>query len=374
MRKLYAVLSFMLFLTLLASPALADTAYTVKKGDTLRKVARKFNTTPSEIKRSNGLKSDKLSAGMKLDIPEGKAGKKKDTAKKAAASRNVSAEKSPADGSAARYTVRKGDTLRTIARKHSLTVNELKRLNSLDRGRIRVGQQLVVKSAEPGTYTVKKGDNLKKLAKKFRMSVDELKELNNIKDKPLRPGQKILVAKKAQAAKEDSSVLGISYDKRLAPVISSEKIAEVRELSRADEVLSELSMKERLILFAKKMLHLPYRFGGTGAFGLDCSAYVQKVYGFVGTNLPRSAREQFQVGEAVEKKDLLTGDLVFFKTYASFPSHVGIYLGNNLFIHASSLSKKITIDSLESPYYFSRFVGAKRLIPEEDLEADEEEN
>ncbi|MBI5212938.1 MAG: C40 family peptidase, partial [Nitrospirae bacterium] len=58
-------------------------------------------------------------------------------------------------------------------------------------------------------------------------------------------------------------------------------------------------------------------------------------------------------------------------TYASFPSHVGIYLGNNLFIHASSRSKKITIDSLENPYYFKRFIGAKRLIEEEEIKISE---
>jgi len=89
------------------------------------------------------------------------------------------------------------------------------------------------------------------------------------------------------------------------------------------------------------------------------------VYSFIGQNIPRSAREQFNIGESVDKDDLATGDLVFFRTYASFPSHVGIYLGNNLFIHASSLSKKITIDSLESPYYFRRFIGAKRIIPDD---------
>jgi peptidoglycan endopeptidase LytE len=64
------------------------------------------------------------------------------------------------------------------------------------------------------------------------------------------------------------------------------------------------------------------------------------------------------------------GDLVFFKTYASFPSHVGIYLGNNLFIHASSRSRKVTIDSLETPYYFKRFIGAKRFIELKDIQED----
>ena len=121
------------------------------------------------------------------------------------------------------------------------------------------------------------------------------------------------------------------------------------------------------------MLHLPYKFGGTGSIGLDCSAYVQKVYSLAGFTIPRSAREQFQVGDLVDKKELSIGDLVFFRTYASFPSHVGIYLGNNLFIHASSLSKKVTIDSLEAPYYFRRFIGAKRIAQPEDQEAEDDD-
>jgi cell wall-associated NlpC family hydrolase len=114
------------------------------------------------------------------------------------------------------------------------------------------------------------------------------------------------------------------------------------------------------MLFAKKMLNLPYKFGGNGIFGLDCSSFVQKVYGFVGQPLPRSAREQFKVGEEINKAELQSGDLLFFRTYASFPSHVGIYIGNNMFIHASSRAKKVQIDNLDTPYYVKRFIGAKR--------------
>jgi len=124
-------------------------------------------------------------------------------------------------------------------------------------------------------------------------------------------------------------------------------------------------MKDRIILFAKKLLNIPYRFGGSSLLGIDCSAYVQKVYGLLGIDLPRSAQEQFHLGETIDKDDLSIGDLVFFKTYASFPSHVGIYLGNDLFIHASSKNRKVTIDSLSSPYYLKRFIGATRLIAEE---------
>jgi peptidoglycan endopeptidase LytE len=112
------------------------------------------------------------------------------------------------------------------------------------------------------------------------------------------------------------------------------------------------------------MLDVPYRFGGTTLWGLDCSGFVQKTFSFLKLDLPRSAREQFREGEKVAKADLIAGDLVFFRTYAKYPSHVGIYLGDNRFIHASSRDRKVTIDSLDEPYYKEHFLGAKRLLSE----------
>lgn len=145
-------------------------------------------------------------------------------------------------------------------------------------------------------------------------------------------------------------------------IISQSSPGSETEAASPSRELSDMSMQERLVLFAKKLLDIPYRFGGNSLLGIDCSAYVQKVYNVIGVSLPRSAREQFTEGDPVDMEELSIGDLVFFKTYASFPSHVGIYLGNSLFIHASSRSKKVTIDSLDTPYYFKRFIGAKRVI------------
>jgi cell wall-associated NlpC family hydrolase len=127
---------------------------------------------------------------------------------------------------------------------------------------------------------------------------------------------------------------------------------------------------DRVIRIAKLMLDLPYRFGGTSLTGIDCSGYVQKVFGFLNLPLPRTAREQFAKGEKIEKDELATGDLVFFKTYARFPSHVGIYLGDNKFIHASSGDHKVKIDSLDTPYFLRRYIGARRLVndPKDDEE------
>ena len=113
------------------------------------------------------------------------------------------------------------------------------------------------------------------------------------------------------------------------------------------------------------MLNVPYRFGGSSLRGIDCSAYVQRVFGLLDVQLPRTAREQYAVGARIGRDEIQIGDLVFFRTYASFPSHVGIYLGENLFIHASSMVRKVSIDSMDLPYYRKRFIGARRLVADD---------
>ena len=124
------------------------------------------------------------------------------------------------------------------------------------------------------------------------------------------------------------------------------------------------SIKDRLLRVARRMLEVPYRYGGTTLWGLDCSGFVQKAFAFLDLELPHSARAQFREGIKVSKAELAAGDLVFFRTHAKYPSHVGIYLGDNRFIHASGHDRKVTIDSLDKPYYAKHYMGAKRLLAE----------
>jgi cell wall-associated NlpC family hydrolase len=104
-----------------------------------------------------------------------------------------------------------------------------------------------------------------------------------------------------------------------------------------------------------------YRFGGNSRTALDCSSFVQQVFREQKISLPRTAREQFYVGAEVMRGDLRKGDLVFFQTYAAFPSHVGIYLGNRKMIHASSRDHRVVISTMDTPYYVSRYLGARRI-------------
>ncbi|MGD6842998.1 S-layer homology domain-containing protein [Bacillus infantis] len=118
----------------------------------------------------------------------------------------------------------------------------------------------------------------------------------------------------------------------------------------------------QLIPLSKLYIGIPYQFGGTSAVGFDCSGYVQFIYKKLGINIPRTTADQFKYGKAVEKKDLRVGDLVFFETYQPGASHVGIYLGNEQFINAST-SKGVVISNINDPYYWGpRYVGAKRVL------------
>ncbi len=105
-----------------------------------------------------------------------------------------------------------------------------------------------------------------------------------------------------------------------------------------------------------------YRFGGQTPRGFDCSGFVRFMYDKVfNMHLPRSSREMSAIGNKVSKNDLQPGDLVFFQTRGKRINHVGIFIGNDTFVH-SSLSKGITEDQLKLNYFEKRFAGAVRLL------------
>ncbi|MFO7875038.1 MAG: NlpC/P60 family protein [Desulfovermiculus sp.] len=123
-------------------------------------------------------------------------------------------------------------------------------------------------------------------------------------------------------------------------------------------------LREKLVQTAKDFIGLPYQWGGTRAEeGFDCSGLTMAVYRLNGLDLPRTSRDQFGAGTAINRNTLTKGDLVFFAPSASQKvSHVGVYAGNDRFIHAPSRGKTVRISSLKSPYYQNSFAGARTYL------------
>lgn len=113
-----------------------------------------------------------------------------------------------------------------------------------------------------------------------------------------------------------------------------------------------------------------YKYGGNTTSGFDCSGFVRYIFDKMGYELPRRSADQASEGTKVAKDDLVAGDLVFFDTSGSNDgdiTHVGIYVGDGKFAHAST-SKGVIIDSLDSSYYKPRYVTARQILSDEDYE------
>ena len=123
-----------------------------------------------------------------------------------------------------------------------------------------------------------------------------------------------------------------------------------------------IGVRNQIVSEAKKYIAVPYSWGGSTPAGFDCSGFVQYVFNQCGITVPRTTELQVQVGNYIAKSKLQLGDLVFLQnTYRAGVSHVGIYIGNNQMIHASS-SKGVTISNLASSYYVEHYHSARQLI------------
>lgn len=329
----------------------------VKKGETLSSIARRYNTTVDEIKKLNNLKSSDIQVKQKLVV------------KKTEEVKTAKASDTGGNYNTVYYTVKKGDTLEKISKKYGVSIASIKQTNNIKGSLIKVGQTLKIKvpykppavpevttpqpivgtSTEKIYYKVKKGDTLESIAQQYGITPEQLKECNLISDDNIKEGITIVIPS----------------------LPSVEKTTSLGEQNNTDtEIVKEVKTLRDIILKESfNFLNMPYRLGGTGKSSIDCSTLVRRVYEKVGIKLPNTSSQQFKEGKPVKKEEIEEGDLVFFYRRGSGGSigHVGIYIGDNLFIHASSNEKKVTIASLENSYFRRNFAGARRLLPSKSL-------
>lgn len=159
------------------------------------------------------------------------------------------------------------------------------------------------------------------------------------------------------AIKDFQTLNGMKADGLIGPATFMALMGrDMPEISRGSSYVSR-----RIISNAMQYIGVPYVFGGTTPYGFDCSGYVQFIFAQAGISLPRTADAQYEVGIPVSISELIPGDAVFFTTYTYGASHVGIYVGDGNFIHASS-SRGVTISSLSSAYYSTHYIGARRMM------------
>jgi len=270
------------------------------------------------------------------------------------------------------HIVAKGESLYRIAKNHNISVEDLKRFNNLSGNLIKPGQKLIVSSTEDeeskaseagSVYHTKKtyhwihnGDTLSRIARKYKITITELRRLNqNVSATRLQINSRLLVKiDRVRVPEETEPRLEVANN---AP---GETIK-----SRLPKGISVEGVAAELLDRAFAFLDVPYRLGGFSSRGIDCSGLVKKAFGAIGVDLPRTSRTQFLEGTPVPIAEISPGDLLFFarsKTGRS-PSHVAIYLGNGLILHASSAARRVIVDSFESSAYLkSRCLGARRIL------------
>lgn len=338
--------------------------YKVKKGDTLYHIANKYHVTISDLKNWNNLKSDIIYVDqiLKINIPE------KNTSKNTTP---LNPSKLPTN--VKKYTVKQGDTLIKIANQNKISLAELKLWNNIKSHIIYPGQVLIVskpKSAENTSepqnqktknnttnaphqsnqsnknktseinsnefYTVEKGDTLSKIALAFGVTVQELKSWNNLSSDLIFVGQKLKIKNKRDTT--DTKNNGQNGDQT--------------NNNQSDQ------WAQAMINEAKKLLGIKYVWGGSTPSGFDCSGFIYYVFNKAGKSIQRLSSEGYY-NRSYYVNDPQPGDLVFFEnTYKKGISHLGIYLGDKQFIHAST--DGVTISNLEQQYYKERFDGFKR--------------
>ncbi|KIL49870.1 LysM peptidoglycan-binding domain-containing protein [Jeotgalibacillus soli] len=312
--------------------------YKVNSGDSLWKIANKHSTTVANLKTLNGLSSDRIFPNQVLKV----AGQ--------AATRTAPSTSPVNNGSAATYIVKSGDTLGGIANRNNMSLARLMELNSIKGHLIFPGQTLrldgTAQTAAPSapsvsapsqstTYQIKPGDTLGRIALNNKVTVANLKKWNNLSSDRIFAGQSLIIQGSGSTNGATPSSPAPSGSVNPSPNVSS-----------------------GVVDIARSLMGVPYVWGGTTPAGFDCSGFIYYVYKQAGYNISRTNAEG-QHARSYDVSSPAVGDLVFFEnTYKAGISHVGVYIGNNQFIHANDGGVQIT--SLSNSYWKSKFESFKR--------------
>jgi len=320
-----------LAMLLLLAPTANASVYIVKKGDTLTKIAKTYNTTTSQLRKWNYLKSDSIYVSQKLTVDNKVI--QPVQIKQPTQMTNTIASQDKLVNEMVIYKVVKGDTLSNIAKKFNVTVTNIKTWNNMKNDSIYVGQSLKVKSTN---------------------NAIKVEEINQVK-KPLLEANNIVENSNVELTSEEL------WKKQLAEAEAriASQLAKEKSIRGTLDVLGQATYT-KVIESAKTLIGVPYVFAGSTPKGFDCSGFVQYVYTTAGNNVTRLDSESYFMKGSVVVENPVPGDVVFFKnTYKAGISHMGIYMGDEQFIHAGN--NGVEISKLSYTYWQSRFVAFKRL-------------
>jgi cell wall-associated NlpC family hydrolase len=203
----------------------------------------------------------------------------------------------------------------------------------------------------------KRKDALAKAKKLKLLKLEKAKKVKLSKKKK----EALLKAKKLKKEKEQRKRVSLAKAKKLKK--EKAKLAKLKNANK--KLIKGITTKEKLLpAIAKSKLGKRYVWGAVGPGTFDCSGFTSYVYRKTGISIPRTSRQQSRYGKLVDRKHLKPGDLIFFDTSRrkrGYINHVGMYIGNNQFIHASSAKKRVVITNLKN-FYSQRFKWARRVI------------
>lgn len=274
------------------------------------------------------------------------------------------------------YKIRKGDTLWALSRKHHISLEQLAQANGLSqKANLRMGEYLRIptpgqtttakpKAASPsGVSTgVSRGGSYLVHTQSSGVCL-RAKPTTSAPKKALLPQGMTakLLARTGNWAKValGDGTCGFIYRPLLAPGPGSLHCSAAAGSPAGGPEASD--EESSLVQTALALRGSRYRSAGTSRGGFDCSGFTRYVFAKYGVSLPHSSAAQAGLGKPVSRAELRPGDLVFFHTYRSGISHVGIYIGDGRFVHAARHGRGVTVDSLNSAYYAPRYRGARRV-------------